>query len=510
MRRFAPAALTALALAAACESPPPNLAVGGQGAVRGFVFLDRNGSGVVDAGDRALKGIVVSVTDASTGRVVTTATSDSAGLYTIHDVSVGRYRIVVDPQQLSDTLEVTAARDTTITVTVSDSLAPVVRTGLSYPRLSIAQARARAVGKPVLVAGRIVALLGDTAFLWDGSRAIRALHLSSTSSTPAADLLGDSVRIAGRMARSRGQPVLDSALVVPLTSLPLPAPVSLGTSAAATAAGGTDDAAAVQVRGATVMDTVTRGGDSFLRLNDGSGIVEMRIGRGVPFSLTPFTPGVVVNATGVLVPSPADSTQWIMVLRTAADLEATTAVSPFRPATPTGVTASATDSTVHLAWTDASSNETSFSVLRRGGGTPFFSEVARPPANATTLTDVAASNAAFGYRVAACNGVICSPYSDEAIVFTVPAPPTLPVATALAGGAIRVSWTDNSRVESEFRIERHGPGGSFTQVGTVAGDVVVFQDTGRTPGTTYTYRVRACNAAGCSPYSSETAATATP
>ncbi|HEX8904698.1 MAG TPA: fibronectin type III domain-containing protein, partial [Longimicrobiaceae bacterium] len=346
-------------------------------------------------------------------------------------------------------------------------------------------------------------------FVWDGSRAIRALHLSITTTTTAADLLGDSVRVAGRTARARGQPVLDSALIVPLASLALPSPIELATSAAAGAAGGTDDAAAIRIAGATVVDTVTRAGDSFLKLNDGSGIVEMRIGRSVPFSLTPYTPGVVVNAGGVLVPSSADSTTWMLVPRDASDLQATTATSPFRPATPTGVTASAVDSTVHLSWTDASSNETSFSVLRRGGGTPFFSEIARPPANATSLTDQVAGNAAYGYIVAACNGVICSPYSAEAIVFTVPGAPTSPTTTPISGG-LRVSWTDVSRVESEFRVERHAPGGTFAQVGTVPGDIVVFQDTGLTPGVTYTYRVRACNAAGCSAYSPETSGTPLP
>ncbi|HEX8906726.1 MAG TPA: SdrD B-like domain-containing protein, partial [Longimicrobiaceae bacterium] len=165
---FAACVAAALAIAAACDKVPANLAIEGQGAVRGFAFLDRNGSGTLDGPDRALKGIVVSLTDWSTGTVVATATTDSGGIYTIKDVPVGRYRVTISPQQLADTLEVTVARDTGVTVTVSDSLAPIARLGLSYPRLTIAQARARAVGKPVLVAGRVVGLVGDTAFVWDG------------------------------------------------------------------------------------------------------------------------------------------------------------------------------------------------------------------------------------------------------------------------------------------------------------------------------------------------------
>jgi hypothetical protein len=83
-------------------------------------------------------------------------------------------------------------------------------------------------------------------------------------------------------------------------------------------------------------------------------------------------------------------------------------------------------------------------------------------------------------------------------------------AIALAGlvafehesvGRITISWTDNSIDESGFKIERAAVGDGFVQIGMVGADVVAYTDDEAVDGTGYSYRVRAYNDAGESPYS---------
>ena len=77
--------------------------------------------------------------------------------------------------------------------------------------------------------------------------------------------------------------------------------------------------------------------------------------------------------------------------------------------------------------------------------------------------------------------------------------------------AVLLNWADNSTNELGFFIERKD-GDSlsvnpFAVIDTVAVDVVSYNDLGRTPNTTYTYRVQAYNLMGVSPYSNMITAT---
>ncbi len=77
--------------------------------------------------------------------------------------------------------------------------------------------------------------------------------------------------------------------------------------------------------------------------------------------------------------------------------------------------------------------------------------------------------------------------------------------------AILLNWDDNSAYELGFKIERkNGDSLStdpFVEIDSVGTDVTSYNDLGRTPNTTYTYRVRAYNQIGYSPYSNEVTAT---
>ncbi|MFC1660074.1 putative Ig domain-containing protein [Gemmatimonadota bacterium] len=90
-------------------------------------------------------------------------------------------------------------------------------------------------------------------------------------------------------------------------------------------------------------------------------------------------------------------------------------------------------------------------------------------------------------------------------------PPVAPSdvsATALSNTEAEVTWTDNSNNEDEFRIDREevtsgvagttgGESLAFAQVGSVGANVTTFTDTGLASGSSYRYRVRACNGNGC-------------
>ncbi len=93
-------------------------------------------------------------------------------------------------------------------------------------------------------------------------------------------------------------------------------------------------------------------------------------------------------------------------------------------------------------------------------------------------------------------------HADEAAASSVPpAPPLAPsglMATAVSSSQIDLSWSDNSDNESGFEIERCA--GSCTTL-TVGENVVNYPDIGLTPSTEHTYRVRAFNTGGNSPYS---------
>ncbi|MGD2120488.1 MAG: fibronectin type III domain-containing protein [Gemmatimonadota bacterium] len=193
--------------------------------------------------------------------------------------------------------------------------------------------------------------------------------------------------------------------------------------------------------------------------------------------------------------------------------EATAVTNEVSPHPPSGLMATATgSSTVALNWTDRSQNEGSFRLERKLGIAGSWGEIGTFPPKSTMFTDTGLSpNTGYIYRVRACNDVGCSAYSNEAGATTFDVPPSPPsglTATTTGPTTVDLSWTDESDNELQFRIERReGAAGTWVQIGTRGGNGETFPDSGLTPGTLYFYRVRACNAAGCSPYSNEDGAT---
>ncbi len=176
---------------------------------------------------------------------------------------------------------------------------------------------------------------------------------------------------------------------------------------------------------------------------------------------------------------------------------------------------------IRLTWTDRSTGEAGFRIVRKDD--PFapataFHSVAVVGAGVTTYLDRGLRPATlYIYRVQAYNAGGNSSYAGDTIGETFPnlpaAPNDLQVA-AMAPNLVHLTWSDNSSTETGFEIERKTGGiagpYSFTRIGTPSANTEAFTDTAVQPDSTYTYRVRAVNAAGASAYSSRVAASTPP
>jgi chitodextrinase len=205
---------------------------------------------------------------------------------------------------------------------------------------------------------------------------------------------------------------------------------------------------------------------------------------------------------------------------------ATTLAAPdtTAPTAPSGLSATAAGSTqINLSWSAATDNVGVLGYqLERcaGSGCSAFAQIAAPAGTSFGDTGLAAGTS-YSYRVRALDGAgNLGGYSPVASA-TTPAPdlspPTAPTgltATSAGSGQINLTWaasTDDVGVTG-YRVERCAGSGcsAFVQIATPTG--TSFSNTGLAPNTSYTYQVRAADAAGnlgaYSNFASATTATA--
>jgi hypothetical protein len=98
----------------------------------------------------------------------------------------------------------------------------------------------------------------------------------------------------------------------------------------------------------------------------------------------------------------------------------------------------------------------------------------------------------------------CSSSDSPADSENIPLAPTNLIGEVVSTTEINLSWTDNSTNETGFKIERRTGTETYSIVGTVNANVLLFNDNNLSPGTTYVYRVYSYNTAGnSSTYSNE-------
>lgn len=177
------------------------------------------------------------------------------------------------------------------------------------------------------------------------------------------------------------------------------------------------------------------------------------------------------------------------------------------PPTPTNfVAAQIAATSIRLNW--VASNATDFSIARRhksptdAGFSP-YAVIAVATKNLYTDTTVSPGYT-YVYRVIARNAVGNAPgvFSNSVLVVSAPAAPTAISASAVSAAQVNVQWTDGSNNESRFEIWRRtrNPDGNYAKTGEVGANATAFSDHTVAPSTRYQYRVRACNAAGCSTF----------
>jgi fibronectin type 3 domain-containing protein len=192
------------------------------------------------------------------------------------------------------------------------------------------------------------------------------------------------------------------------------------------------------------------------------------------------------------------------------------------PTAPANLTATSTLATqINLGWTASTDNVgvAEYKVERcQGAGCANFSQIATPTATAFNDTGLTASTA-YSYRVRATDAAgNNSTYSNIFTTTTLAAqdttPPTTPTnltATAASSAQINLSWTastDNVGVTG-YKVERctGAACANFAQIATPT--AITFNDTGLAASTSYSYRVRAYDAAGNNSGYSNTATAAT-
>lgn len=173
---------------------------------------------------------------------------------------------------------------------------------------------------------------------------------------------------------------------------------------------------------------------------------------------------------------------------------------------PTGLSASAADSSVELSWQPVTSRrdgqplttEVVYQVLRRTG-TAEYSRIGKPVKDTSYVDSAVVNGRQYSYQVQSVQqfdaDLVYGGISEEITVTpvdTTPPPPPEGVMAVATDSGIRVVWEFSSAEDvAAYRIYRRAEGGSFALVGTVKVPGTSFIDTKVSEDVIYYYAVTA-------------------
>ncbi|MBE0643470.1 MAG: fibronectin type III domain-containing protein, partial [Bacteroidetes bacterium] len=160
---------------------------------------------------------------------------------------------------------------------------------------------------------------------------------------------------------------------------------------------------------------------------------------------------------------------------------------------------------VRLDWEDRSNGETGFEIERRLDGEDWVFLLQTQPDNVSYNATGLLPDTTYTFHVRAVGVDAASSWSNEVKVgtFTAPLAPGNLDASAMGMESVRISWERASANEMYFELQRKIFGGSWALADTVGRGNFSVDDDGLAAGTTYSYRVRAVNTLGNSPWSNE-------
>ncbi|MDW2981379.1 MAG: hypothetical protein WBG81_09410 [Rhodanobacter sp.] len=182
----------------------------------------------------------------------------------------------------------------------------------------------------------------------------------------------------------------------------------------------------------------------------------------------------------------------------AVTVDTTYGVVPTAPAS-LSVPASSSTGSATLSWS-AASLATSYTLQQSGNGGVSWSTAYTGSGTSAALAGLA--DGSYVYQVQACNTYGCSAWKAGSTTLVVTHPPTtaptISAPASSASGSYTVSWSGIAGPVS-YTLQEQVNGGAWTTVQTNA--LTSWSTSSRGNGS-YGYRVQACNAGGCGPWSS--------
>jgi fibronectin type III domain protein len=236
-------------------------------------------------------------------------------------------------------------------------------------------------------------------------------------------------------------------------------------------------------------------------LNESGFRVETASAPGGPWQ-TAATLGSNITTTQQTVTAEVTNCYRIIALNQFGEAAPSNTDCALAPAAPTSLTAQAVNNrSIDVAWTDNSSFEDGYELVRVGPGT---SRIVIPfPANTSAFHDAELYvNATYSYQVRAVKDGGYSAYSNTAAATAVAGPPSAPFnvdAIPVTSTATLITWYE-SEIVPEFRVERSTDDGATWNVAIMSTSTSEY-DVGLEAEHRVCYRVAAFNEAGDSPYS---------
>ncbi|MBG22048.1 MAG: hypothetical protein CMF22_01130, partial [Idiomarinaceae bacterium] len=179
------------------------------------------------------------------------------------------------------------------------------------------------------------------------------------------------------------------------------------------------------------------------------------------------------------------------------------------PSSISGPTSTDTDGAFTISWGASATSSVTYELQERFkpyGASSYQNWVSVYSGSALSKSRASRADGEWDYRVRACGSSLCSDYkviSPKITVLKKPSAPTnVSIPSSSANGSYTLSWSGSVGQVTRYEYAESSNFSSWVSVSTATSKAF----SGRLDGS-WSYRVRACNASGCSPYASSSTVT---